>query len=183
MTIHGDLASYRSYLRILARRSLGRRLQRKLDSSDLVQGTLLRVSASGEAFRQLPEQQRLPYLRRCLKNELHDQRRRFFGAKRNVALEQSLAGAVDDSSEKLESWIAADKSSPSKQAIKTEKLLLLANAIDSLPPEQREAFELKHLDGLTLQETACAMGKETVSQVAGLLRRATKKLRQTLEDA
>lgn len=178
-----DLARYRSYLALLARRCVDRQLRRKLDSSDLAQNTLLRVAASGEAFRRLPDAQRLPYLRQCLRNEICDQRRRFFGEKRNVALERSLDDVMDESSEKLGHWLAADNSSPSEQAIKSEMLLLLADAIDSLPPEQREAFGLKHLQGLTLQETACAMGKQTVAQVAGLLRRATKTLRHALEDA
>ena len=178
-----DLARYRSYLALLARRCVDRPLWGKLDPSDVVQNTLLRVAVSGEAFLRLSDGQRLPYLRRCLRNEICDQRRRFFGQKRNVTLERSLDDVVDESSEKLGHWLASDKSSPSEQAIKSEMLLLAADAIASLPDEQRDAFELKHLQGLTLQETACAMGKRTVAQVAGLLRRATKALRHALEDA
>lgn len=174
---------YRNYLALLARRCVDRQLRRKLDSSDLVQNTLLRVAASGKAFRRLSDGERLPYLRRCLRNELCDQRRRFFGEKRNVTLERSLDDVIDESSAKLAHWLAASKSSPSEQAIKSEVFLLLADTIASLPREQREAFELKHLQGLTLQETACAMGKQTVAQVAGLLRRAMKTLRHALEDA
>jgi len=178
----GDLPRYRGYLALLARRCVDRQLRRKLDSSDLVQNTLLRIAASGEVFWQLSDAERLPYLNRCLRNELFDQRRRFFGEKRNVALERSLDDVIDESSARLTDWLAAGTASPSDQAIKSEMLLLLADAVVSLPPEQREAFELKHLQGLTLQETADAMGKQTIAQVAGLLRRATKTLRQAAAD-
>jgi RNA polymerase sigma-70 factor (ECF subfamily) len=177
------LTGYRSYLALLAGRCIGRQLRRKLNSSDLVQNTLLRLAAAGEAFLALPDGQRLAYVRRCLRNEVCDQRRRFFAEKRNIALERSLDELVDGSSVRLELWLAADNSTPSEQAIKSERLLRLADAIASLPPEQREAFELKHLQGLTLQETASVMGKQTVAQVAGLLRRATKTLRHALEEA
>ncbi|MHC4164564.1 MAG: sigma factor, partial [Planctomycetota bacterium] len=45
------LEAYRSYLRLLARLEVGRRLRTKLDASDLVQETFLQAHRAFDEFR------------------------------------------------------------------------------------------------------------------------------------
>lgn len=59
---------------------------------------------------------------------------------------------------------------PSERACKTEQAESLAVAIAALPPEQRDAVLLKHLENLSLAEIATRLDK-SIAAVAGLLRR------------
>jgi RNA polymerase sigma-70 factor (ECF subfamily) len=52
----------------------------------------------------------------------------------------------------------------------------LAEAIESLPEDQREAIRLRHLEGWTLEQLAVRFGRSE-SAVAGLLKRGLRGLR------
>jgi RNA polymerase sigma-70 factor (ECF subfamily) len=58
-------------------------------------------------------------------------------------------------------------------------LLRLAQALDRLPEEQRDAVELHHLQGLTLTATAARMRK-SVQSIVGLVYRGLKQLKADL---
>ena len=119
------------------------------------------------------------WLRRTLANNLADEVRRLGADKRNVAREQSLEAALEQSSARLEAWLAVEQSSPSERLIRQEEALRLAAALDRLPENQRQAVELRHLKGQSLAEVAAAMGTSK-SAVVGLLHRGVQKLREVL---
>ena len=52
------------------------------------------------------------------------------------------------------SWLAADQTSPSQDAIANERAVELANALADLPEAQCQAVTLHHFEGWTLQEVA-----------------------------
>src|SRR5439155_6153692 len=133
------LEHYREYLRLLARLHLDVRLQGKVDPSDIVQQTLLKAHENRDQFRGQTEAELSAWLRRILANTLTDALIQFGRAKRDVALERSLEGAMQNSSVRLEAWLAADQSSPSEPVIRQEQLQQLATALAQLPDDQRTA--------------------------------------------
>jgi RNA polymerase sigma-70 factor (ECF subfamily) len=110
-----------------------------------------------------------------------DALRRFHRAKRDVTRERSLQEALDQSSARLETWLAADQSSPSQRAMQSERLLRLAEALETLPETQREAVELHYWQGWSLAQIATHLDRSNAS-VAGLLQRGLKRLRRALQE-
>jgi RNA polymerase sigma-70 factor (ECF subfamily) len=175
-----DLEPFRAYLRLLARLHLDRRLQGKLDPSDVVQQTLLQAYQAREQFRGQTEAEQAAWLRQILANHLANVVRDFGRDRRDVGREQSLQVAVQASSARLEVWLAAEQSSPSQKASRHEQLLRLAEALESLPEDQREAVTLHHLQGWTLDELGRHLGRSPAA-VAGLIKRGLKQLRKKLK--
>jgi RNA polymerase sigma-70 factor, ECF subfamily len=172
------LESYRDYLRLLARLQLDPRLRGKLDPSDIVQQTLIKAHQNADQFRGQSDGERAAWLRRILANTLADAARKYrVETVRGQSLEQSL----QESSARLEAWLAKEQQSPGEQADHQEQLLRLAHALRQLPEEQRTVIEMHHLQGCVLADIARQLGK-TEAAVAGLLRRGRKRLREMLEE-
>lgn len=174
-----SLDHYRSYLRLLARLQLDPRLQAKMDASDIVQQTLLQAYRARAGFRGTTEGERAAWLRQILANNLAHAVRDFQRDKRDIGKERSLQAAVDASSLRLEAWLAAEQSSPSQKAEKSEQAVRLAAALDDLPEAQRQAVELHYWQGLSLAEVGEQLGRSPTA-VAGLLYRGLKALRGEL---
>jgi RNA polymerase sigma-70 factor (ECF subfamily) len=130
------LERYRSYLSLLARVQIGRRMQGKLDVADVVQETFLEAHRGVGQFRGSSETQFLAWLRQILVAILSNQVRRYFGTKRrDVRLERELQDGLDRSSVFLASHLIAAQSSPSAQASRREQAVLLADAMEGLPDD------------------------------------------------
>src|SRR6476659_3494083 len=108
------LERYRAYLLLLVRLQLQPPLRGKVDLSGIVQQTLW------EALQVLEKDGRteepVALLRRLLANNLADEFRRQHAQKRDVAREWPLEAALQESSSRLESLLAAPDSSPSQRA-------------------------------------------------------------------
>jgi RNA polymerase sigma-70 factor (ECF subfamily) len=175
------LEQYRDYLRLLARLQLDPRLHRRVDPSDVVQQTLLQAHQAIDQYRGATEAQRAAWLRqilaRCLAHTVRDHGRE----RRDLAREWSLEAALDQSSARLESFLAADASSPSERADRNERLLRLADALAAVPEAQREAVTLHYLQGRSLAEVATVLGRSRPAAV-GLIQRGLKQLRTLLRE-
>jgi RNA polymerase sigma-70 factor, ECF subfamily len=172
---------FRTYLLLLARLQIGRKLRAKLDPSDVVQQTLLDAHRQQEQFRGSTPAEMAGWLRRMLACNLADALRAFTRGKRDVARERSLTAALDQSSAQIGSWLQAQQSSPSQKAQRTEDVLRVAQALAKLPEAQREAVILHYWQGQTLAEVAAYLGRTTPA-VAGLLQRGLKSLRALLAE-
>jgi RNA polymerase sigma-70 factor (ECF subfamily) len=176
----GDLLErFRSYLSLLARMQLDPSLQGKIDLSGVVQQTLLEAHQAMDQLRSWDEPRQLAWLRRALANNLTDEVRKLGTAARDVKREQSLEAELEQSSLRLEAWLASEESTPPERAMRNEQLLRMAEALEQLPEDQRTAVELHHLKGRPLAEVAEVLGRSK-GAVATLLFRGMTRLRKDL---
>jgi RNA polymerase sigma-70 factor (ECF subfamily) len=179
--VRWDLGRYRELLQVMARRLLlDPRLERRFDSSDLVQETLLKAHQAQKQFRGQSEGERVKWLYQILANTARDKIREAYADKRDLNLERSVDAIVSDSSFRMEAWLAAEQSSPSEKVERQELLLQVSEALNRLPEDQRDAIIRHHLMGEPVSEIARKMAC-TNKAVAGLLYKGLNKLREILD--
>lgn len=176
------LERFRSYLQFLARIQLDPRVRSKVDDSDLVQQTLLAAHRAIGEFRGTTSEEKAAWLRQILARNMAHAVRDLHRDKRDIDRERSLEALLEQSSVRLEGWLAAEQSSPSQQAERNERMLRVANAIEALPEAQREAIALHYWHGWSPSEIAAHLDR-TPAAVAGLLHRGLTTLREVLVDA
>jgi RNA polymerase sigma-70 factor (ECF subfamily) len=182
-SLDGDSLSldrFRSYLRFLARVQLDPRLRTKLDESDVVQQTLLQAHRALDQFRGTSPEEMAGWLRRILARNLAHALRDLQRGKRDVSRERSFDASVEDSSVRLENWLADEQSSPSQKAERNERMLAVADAVDALPELQREAVVMHYWQGMAPREIGALLDR-TPAAVAGLLQRGLAGLRDSLK--
>jgi RNA polymerase sigma-70 factor (ECF subfamily) len=173
------LEPFRDYLTLLARTQIGRRLQGKVDPSDVVQETFLHAVRDFAQFRGTSDQELVGWLRQVLAARLADQVRRYCGTQgRDVRLERDLQVELDQSSQILDRGLADPLSSPSQQAARHERATWLAQALELLPEDYREVLVLRHLEERDFPEVAARMGR-SVEAVKKLWARALARLRRS----
>jgi RNA polymerase sigma-70 factor, ECF subfamily len=174
------LELYRGYLALLARLQVGRRLQGKVDASDLVQETFLEAYRHFPRFHGTSEGELVAWLRQILAARLAKLVRRYLGTRRrDVRMERELAAELDQSSRVLDRGLVNSLSSPSQQADRREQAVLLAEALRQLPEDYREVLILRHLEGLSFPNVARRMGR-SLDSVKNLWTRALARLRDLL---
>ena len=174
-----SLERYRDYLLLLARAQLAENARAMIDPSDVVQQTLLKAHERLNQFRGTSHAEMAGWLRTMLAHQIVDAARRLGRGVEGLA--RSIEDKIGESSARLEAWLASDDPPTDEQMLREEQLLGLARALGSLPDDQREALELRHLQGLSVPEIAACTGRTTAG-VAGLLRRGLAKLRDLLDD-
>jgi RNA polymerase sigma-70 factor (ECF subfamily) len=175
------LESYRSYLLLLARIQIGRRLQSKADPADVVQDTFLDAHRQFPAFRGETADALAAWLRRILAGQLAHLVRRYYGTEaRDVRLEQSIEQELDSSSQSLARGLSQPGSSPSESAARREDLVRLGDALERLTPDYRDVILLRQLEGLSFAEVARRM-ERTEDAVQKLWVRGLVALRHALD--
>jgi len=175
-----DLEPYRGYLLVLAEVQLDAALRRKLDAADVVQQALLKASVNLPALNHREPNVVRSWLREILANEITDAWRFYHRDRRDVDREASVHDELKSADQGFERWLAAEQTSPSRQAARNEESLRLADALIKLPDDVREAVMLKHLQNLTLRQIAERTGRSGPA-VASLLRRGLSRLRALLQ--
>lgn len=177
------LENYRQYLELLARLEIGRRLQHKVDYSDVIQETFLEAHRNFKLFRGSGEAEFVAWLRSILSARLANLVRHYVGTQgRDIRREQAMEINVDQSSRMLDGALVAMGSSPSQAAVRREMGLLLAEALAHLPDDYREVIVMRHLEEVTFSEIATRMDR-SLDSVQKLWVRALAKLRLLMKDA
>ncbi|MBI4600692.1 MAG: sigma-70 family RNA polymerase sigma factor [Planctomycetes bacterium] len=176
------LERFRGYLSLLARVRFDPALRGKLEPSDIVQQTLLEAHCSQALFRGTNARQQAAWLRRILADNLRNAGRDLRLAKRDVSRERSLEAALDESSARLEGWLAAEGSSPSGRAAREEEVLRLAEAIAGLPESEQEVLLLRYSEGWTLEAIGERLGVSR-NTAARLLRSGLSRLEDRMRPA
>jgi RNA polymerase sigma-70 factor (ECF subfamily) len=173
---------YRKRLKQMVRLRLNRRLQGRLDDSDIVQEAFL------EAAKRLPEylaSKPLPFflwLRHLTGEKLIDAHRRHLGAKmRDAGQEVSLhRGPMPAaSSASLAAQLLGRLTSPSQAAIKAETRLRVQEVLNNMDPLDREILSLRHFEQLSNPEVAQTLGLNESTASSRYLR-ALKRLKDEL---
>jgi RNA polymerase sigma-70 factor (ECF subfamily) len=173
---------YRDRLRRMVHLRLDRRLQGRLDPSDVLQDAFLDCS------RRLPEYTANPalpfflWLRMLTGQRLIDLHRHHLGAKmRDASQEVSLyRGALPQaSSVSLAAQLLGRMTSASRAAIRAETQLRVQEALNNMDPLDREVLTLRHFEMLSNEETAQVLGiKKTAASNRYI--RALKRLKELL---
>lgn len=126
---------------------------------DIVQDSMMRLA---EKYAGKPAEE-LPLLfQRILQNAIRDYYRRSRTRMGRFTSLSSLEASDDDPADPLET-LELDEglspfATPHAALLQTETLNLVEEAVQNLPPRQREAFLLRYWEGLDIAETAAAMG-------------------------
>lgn len=155
------------------------RYRARLESSDLVQQTLMEAHQKLDQFRGRSEAEMAKWLSQMLSNNIADAVRALRRQKRDIARERSLENGTASSIRGAADWIPSEQTTPSLCVQKSEQLIQLSEAISRLPAAQQEVIALHHLQGRSLAEVSAHV-QRSPSAVAGLLYRGLKSLRQML---
>lgn len=173
-------AQARNYLEVLARTHVERRLQAKVDASDLVQQTLLDAHRDFSRFRGQSEGEWLAWLKQILHHNAANFVRRFRTGKRQIGRETPIAAGDDSIRRGAVPEPAGADESPSQAVVRKERELLLADALAQLAPDHYEVILLRNLQRMPFLEIAERMGRSRPA-VQMLWMRAVGKLQEILK--
>ena len=175
--------SYRERLERMVSLRLDRRLQGRIDASDVVQEAYVDVVRRIDSYLAKPERPFYLWLRFVTGQRLSEIHRQHLGVQaRDVRREISIyQGALPQASSiALAAQLLGRFTSPSKAAVRAERKIVLQEALNSMPTVDREILALRHFEELTNGETAMVLG---LSKAAASNRyiRAVKRLRKILK--
>ena len=154
-------ARYRDRLRRMVKLRLDRRLQGRVDASDVLQDAYLDVAQRAAEYAASPTMPVFLWLRFLTGQRLLMVHRRHLGAKmRDAGQEVSLyRGALPQaSSVSLAAQLLGRMTSPSLAAVRAEMQLKLQEALNGMDPIDREVLTLRHFELLSNDQTAQVLG-------------------------
>lgn len=177
-------ARHRGRLKRMVEMRLDRRLQGRIDASDVIQEAHMEVSTRLADYLNDPKLPLFLWLRLIVGERLTKLHRAHLGAqKRDAALEVSIfrEALPAASSAALAAQLLGKHTSPTQAAVRAERLLRLQEAINALDPIDREILSLRHFEELSRSEAALALGIEEAAAAKRYVR-ALKRLKDLLGD-
>jgi RNA polymerase sigma-70 factor (ECF subfamily) len=174
------LEAYRNYIHLSARLMAGDRFAGRLGASDVVQETFLDACRDFPQFVGGTEREFLVWLRRILAHNVADQLRAHRSQRRDVDRERAIDDLFDASEQSLDQGLASSGPSPSSQASKRERAVLVADALARLQPDHRDVIVYRNFEHFPFEEVARRM-ERTSAAVRMLWARAIEKLSEELE--
>ena len=178
-------AHYRERLKTMVRLRLDRRLQGRVDASDVLQEAFIEAAQRLPEYARAAPAQRMPlflWLRFLTGQRMLIVHRRHLGARMRSAKEEvSLyrRAMPEATTVSLAAQLLGRLTSPTQAAARAELQLHLQQALNSMDPMDREVLTLRHFEELNNNETAAALG---ISKTAASNRyvRALRRLRHIL---
>ncbi len=140
---------------------LDRRLQSRIDPSDVIQEAYIDAARRLADYAKNPEMPFFLWLRFLTGQRLLEQHRRHLGAQaRDAGREISLYRGVypETTTAHSAAQFMGKLTSPSQAAMRLEQKLRLQEALNSLEPLDREILALRHFEQLTNGEAAAVLG-------------------------
>lgn len=174
------LQQYRNYLMLLATTQVEKRLQPRVSPSDIVQETMLKAHRHFAQFNGHSERELLAWLRQILVTNLaRFVEQHMLAARRDIRREISIdrfGAALDESATQFTSFLHADGTTPSVEAMHREEAVVLADRLAHLPPQYSEVLILRNIQGLSFEEVADRM-ERSLGATRMLWLRGIEKLR------
>jgi RNA polymerase sigma-70 factor (ECF subfamily) len=174
---------YRARLRKMVKLRMDRRLQGRLDPSDVLQEAYVDVARRAGEYQADPQMPVFLWLRWITGEKLMALHRKHLGAQmRNAGQEVSLhRGALPPASSiSIAAMLLGRITSPTRAARRAEMQVRLQDVLNSMEPIDREILTLRHFEELGNTETAQVLG---ISKSAASSRylRAVIRLKKELE--
>jgi RNA polymerase sigma-70 factor (ECF subfamily) len=176
------IGRHRARLRRMVELRLDRRLQSRIDASDVIQEAYVEVVRRLGEYLSEPSYPLFLWLRLIVGERLLKLHRHHLGTKmRDAELEVSIyRGALPAaSSAALAAQLLGKHTSPTQAAMRAERMMRLQEALNTLDPMDREVLSLRHFEEMSLVETALSLGIEQ-SAAAKRYVRALKRLKAVL---
>ncbi len=173
---------HRARLRRMVELRLDRRLQARIDASDVIQEAYVEVVRRLDEYLRDPAYPLFLWLRLIVGERLLKLHRHHLGTQmRDAGLEVSIyRGALPAaSSAALAAQLLGKHTSPTQAAVRAERMLRLQEALNTLDPMDREVLSLRHFEKMTLTETALTLEIQE-SAAAKRYIRALKRLKAVL---
>jgi RNA polymerase sigma-70 factor (ECF subfamily) len=140
---------------------MDRRLQGRVDPSDVIQETFLEATRRRDEFARDPSVGLLLWLRFLTSQQLELHHRRHLGVQaRDAGREISIYGGAmrEASSAALAAQLLGRETRVSEVAMRAERALRLQEALNSMDPIDREVLALRHFEQLSNLECARVLG-------------------------
>src|SRR5437868_15133939 len=176
-------ARCRHRLRRMVKLRLDRRLQGRLDASDVLQEAYLDVAKRAAEYRENPSMPVFLWLRLVTGQRLMALHRKHLGAQmRNAGQEVSLhQGALPPASSiSIAAMLLGRITSPTRAARRAEMQVRLQEVLNSMDPIDREVLTLRHFEELSNGEAAQVLGL-TKAAASNRYMRALMRLKESLE--
>jgi len=173
---------HRDRLRRMVRLRLDRRLQGRIDPSDVLQEAFIDAHNRQHEYLADPRMPPFLWLRFLTGQRLLALHRKHLGAQmREAGREVSLqAGAIPEAeSASLANFLLGRLTTPSLAAIRAEMRIRLQDVLNAMDPIDREVLVLRHFEELSNGETAAILGLQKAA-ASNRYARALRRLTDTL---
>jgi RNA polymerase sigma-70 factor (ECF subfamily) len=176
---------HRNSIRQMVRMRLDKRIQNRIDVSDVVQDVLVEANRRLQTYLIDPAMPFHLWLRQIAKDRIIDAHRRHrVSARRSVDREQSMAAprGYDQSSVELAALLGDPELTPAAAVIQAEMARRVEEAITELDEKDCEIIVMRHYEHLSNQEIGQVLN---LSEPAASMRylRAIRRLKQILQQS
>jgi len=154
---------FRDQLRALVQLRLSPRLNGRLDPSDVIQEAYLEATERFGEYQRNPTLSPYLWLRFLTLQRLGIVHRRHLHTHKRAAGKEAMMPEIEVSSIVLADWLIDSGTSPSKSALKHECRDRLYEALETMSAQDREILTARHLEQLSNEEAAQALGITTAA--------------------